>query len=428
MQLRNSKAMFCLALSVGATTVLLPEQALASSSLLDSVGLREQINTDPATKINLQKPQSKNLRVSLHKLTKNTTETIDSRINKPILLSTSIGTQKKVKALTPTPSNHNHELIHLVKFGDTVNEIAAHYQISAAELVKVNKITNPELIEVNQRLVIPEVQRKTTDRLTSKTPKLISQLPTPGSDPHLTKLRADILRLRQEYQAQKSNNRSVELIAPRLQQPSPNTAISANLVKFKNEVLIKEQEPRLASNVPVITASVQSSSLKEPKNPTLESQEQIAVQQQSIPDLPPLLPAEEYLPESPKEMELFNGYIWPANGVFTSGYGWRWGRMHSGIDIAGPIGSPVNAAASGEVIYAGWDVYGYGNLIKVRHYDGSITVYAHNSRILVRTGEKVEQGQHISDMGSTGFSTGPHLHFEIRPYQQGPVNPLAYLP
>ena len=143
------------------------------------------------------------------------------------------------------------------------------------------------------------------------------------------------------------------------------------------------------------------------------------------PDLPQINSPEPYLPEGNRP---FNGYIWPARGVFTSGYGWRWGRMHRGIDIAAPVGTPIVAAAGGEVISAGWNSGGFGNLVKIRHSDGTVTFYAHNSKIHVRQGEYVKQGQHIANMGSTGFSTGPHLHFEIHPQGEKAVNPIALLP
>jgi murein DD-endopeptidase MepM/ murein hydrolase activator NlpD len=143
------------------------------------------------------------------------------------------------------------------------------------------------------------------------------------------------------------------------------------------------------------------------------------------PDLPQLYSPEQYLPEGERP---FKGYIWPAKGVLTSGYGWRWGRMHKGIDIAAPVGTPIVAVADGEVISAGWNSGGYGNLVKLKHDDGSITLYAHNSKILVRRGQKVEQGQHIANMGSTGFSTGPHLHFEVHPQGIKAVDPIAFLP
>lgn len=143
------------------------------------------------------------------------------------------------------------------------------------------------------------------------------------------------------------------------------------------------------------------------------------------PELPPLAAASIYLPELAPTM---TGYLWPAQGVLSSGYGWRWGRMHHGIDIAGPTGTPILAAASGVVITAQWHTGGYGNLVEIEHSDGSITLYAHNHRILVNKGDQVEGGQLIAQMGSTGFSTGPHLHFEVHLPETGSVNPLAYLP
>ncbi|MDX2241406.1 MAG: M23 family metallopeptidase [Leptolyngbyaceae cyanobacterium bins.302] len=121
-------------------------------------------------------------------------------------------------------------------------------------------------------------------------------------------------------------------------------------------------------------------------------------------------------------------YIQPTKGTLTSGYGWRWGRMHKGIDIAGAIGTPIVASADGEVIFSGWNTGGYGYLVEIRHSDGSITRYAHNSKLLVNSEDFVKQGQAIALMGSTGYSTGSHLHFEIILRQKGHVNPMAFLP
>jgi murein DD-endopeptidase MepM/ murein hydrolase activator NlpD len=143
------------------------------------------------------------------------------------------------------------------------------------------------------------------------------------------------------------------------------------------------------------------------------------------PDMPLLPSADEYLPEAPNR---FDGYIWPARGTVTSGYGWRWGRMHRGVDVAGPVGTPVVAAASGVVEQAGWNSGGFGNLVEIRHPDGSMTRYAHNNRLDVSAGQTVAQGQQIGQMGSTGYSTGPHLHFELHPKGEGAANPVAFLP
>ena len=120
-------------------------------------------------------------------------------------------------------------------------------------------------------------------------------------------------------------------------------------------------------------------------------------------------------------------FVWPTKGTLTSGYGRRWGKLHQGIDIAGPIGTPVVAAADGVVIASSYQSGGYGNVIDIQHTDGSVTRYGHNHRLIASSGQVVKQGQHIADMGNTGHSTGPHLHFEIHP-DGNAVNPLAYLP
>ena len=119
-----------------------------------------------------------------------------------------------------------------------------------------------------------------------------------------------------------------------------------------------------------------------------------------------------------------SGFIWPVSGIVTSGYGTRWGRLHAGVDISAPYGTPVQAAASGTVISAG-SMGGYGNIIVIVHGNGLATAYAHLSAIYVGGGS-VSQGQTIGAVGSTGNSTGNHLHFEVR-VNGSPVDPLGYL-
>ncbi|MEP7224027.1 MAG: M23 family metallopeptidase, partial [Actinomycetota bacterium] len=119
------------------------------------------------------------------------------------------------------------------------------------------------------------------------------------------------------------------------------------------------------------------------------------------------------------------GLIWPVDGVVVSGFGLRWGRMHEGIDIAASSGTPIRAAAAGTVIHAGW-LGGYGNLVVIDHGNGLATAYAHASSILVGVGQQVAQGETVSLVGSTGHSSGPHLHFEVR-INGVAVDPLLYL-
>jgi murein DD-endopeptidase MepM/ murein hydrolase activator NlpD len=118
------------------------------------------------------------------------------------------------------------------------------------------------------------------------------------------------------------------------------------------------------------------------------------------------------------------GLIWPVSGPITSGFGWRWGRMHEGIDIGAACGTPIRAAAGGTVIFAGW-MDGYGNITIIDHGGGLATAYGHQSSLYVGGGS-VSQGQAIGAVGSTGHSTGCHLHFEVR-VNGTPVDPLNYL-
>lgn len=125
------------------------------------------------------------------------------------------------------------------------------------------------------------------------------------------------------------------------------------------------------------------------------------------------------------------GRMWPLSAPMTSGFGYRThpisgtGRLHAGIDLAAATGTPIRAAATGVVIAAG-AMGGYGNTVDIDH-GGVVTRYAHQSQVLVRSGQRVLAGQVIGLVGSTGASTGPHLHFEVRT-ATGPIDPLAWLP
>jgi murein DD-endopeptidase MepM/ murein hydrolase activator NlpD len=121
-----------------------------------------------------------------------------------------------------------------------------------------------------------------------------------------------------------------------------------------------------------------------------------------------------------------SGFAWPLRGRVTSGFGYRWGRLHAGIDIAAPTGTPIHASKAGRVIFAG-TMNGYGNVVIIDHGGGFSTLYAHQSRLGSSRGQVVSQGQVIGYVGSTGHSTGPHCHFEVR-VNGSARNPRPYLP
>ncbi|HAH05323.1 MAG TPA: hypothetical protein DCM05_02180 [Elusimicrobia bacterium] len=121
-------------------------------------------------------------------------------------------------------------------------------------------------------------------------------------------------------------------------------------------------------------------------------------------------------------------WAWPLEaGVVSSEFGPRWGKKHNGIDIAADRGVPIMASAPGEVVYSGNQLTGYGNVVFVRHDQDTVTLYAHNDSNGVKVGDKVSQGQRIAKLGSTGHSTGPHIHFEMRVKSKA-VNPRTLLP
>jgi murein DD-endopeptidase MepM/ murein hydrolase activator NlpD len=119
-------------------------------------------------------------------------------------------------------------------------------------------------------------------------------------------------------------------------------------------------------------------------------------------------------------------YVMPTKGIFTSNFGYRWGVLHAGIDLANSIGTPIYAVSDGVVIDAG-PASGYGMLVKLRHADGTVTLYGHINTALVSVGERVMAGDQIATMGNRGNSTGPHLHFEVLQGGSERIDPVPWL-
>lgn len=395
------------------------------------------------------------------------------------LKSKQLGLKKSLAKLpshqSPTKEAVKGKIIYKVQAGDTLGKIAARHGVSITQLIRENKITDPNSIEVDLELVITPASKETAastgNRYVSRPEKAEnSQLPvvsqqkarqleptaSEGVNPYVAKLRADIQKLQQEYQTPSSA--TTAKVTARAEEPrSPEASISVS-ERLSTPQWIEErlerQSKRKTNSLPLTSQSQTNTSL--PLLDSLRSSRRRGDLDRAKPQLinslntnpensnnyylgispisdriSPELPAlstDEYLPVAlNSRVASFRGYQWPTDGRITSGFGWRWGRLHKGVDIAGPVGTPIFSAAPGRVIYAGWNSGGYGNLVKLRHYDGSVTLYAHNSSILVRRGQTVGQGQMIARMGSTGYSTGPHLHFEIH-RSRGAVNPMAYLP
>lgn len=242
-------------------------------------------------------------------------------------------------------------------------------------------------------------------------------------DPHVSNLIADVRAMQRELTADSNQSDQQVAVATPVAAPAETQRQLRSLPTIESEPTESDTAAEslggVSTNPELLAAAPLAPDAYIPET-------NVPVGRTVSPGLPILPDSDQFLPDVPNR---FDGYTWPAHGVLTSGYGWRWGRMHRGIDIAGPVGTPIFAAGSGTVVTAGWNSGGYGNMVDIRHPDGSMTRYAHNSRLLVRAGQQVRQGQQIAEMGSTGYSTGPHLHFEIHmPNGGGTVNPMAYLP
>jgi murein DD-endopeptidase MepM/ murein hydrolase activator NlpD len=318
---------------------------------------------------------------------------------------------------------------------DTASLIESRLRQSAPAAGSASGLSNLPLPERNVSAT-PSTQIATSFPRTGAVPSRSEDVIVPTANySYVESLKADLLRLREKYSAAEPQSavrvatisgesaRAPEQPRPERVNPefSPRTATSkASGLSIRTQPQQSQSQGSSAAGKPqpqkVATASLGSQNYS-----SLTSS---MVGQMVSPSLPPLGAAEAYLPGKSGK---FAGYIWPAQGMLSSGYGWRWGRMHKGIDIAAPVGTPIVAAAGGKVSYADWSSGGYGNLVEITHPDGSVTLYAHNNRILVREGQEVAQGEQIAEMGSTGYSTGPHSHFEVHIPGQGAVNPVSYL-
>jgi len=321
-----------------------------------------------------------------------------------------------------------------VQPGDTLSAIADQFAVSSVELAQLNDIDDPRRLQPGQRLKLPAeaslpVAAQPSQAATPEASpaRAVAARPTFAGDSHIEKLKDEVMQMRAQFRIRNERLAAEEPVAPSpaaevASRPDAPVLLAPTAVPAARveppapaptaERPVEFERPRAIAAAPV-PSEAYNRLLQLPSGRTV------------APELPPLQGPERYLPDRPQQ---FNGYIWPTRGTLTSGYGPRWGRMHRGIDIAAPTGTPIFAAASGEVVAAGWNNGGYGNLVDIRHPDGSMTRYAHNSRILVRKGQRVEQGEQIALMGSTGFSTGPHLHFEVHPSGRGAMNPMAFLP
>ena len=313
-------------------------------------------------------------------------------------------------------------VVHKVKTGDTLAAIAARYEVSVNTLIQTNDLDNPNDIRLKDKIVVPTAQgislRRRSASLSRSSEKLLIASVDDGA----------IASGAPQDSIPAQNERTAEHRDLDLEKVRRTLQASLQHLKPLDEKQLALTPAEIANkglgirpnNTRIIPAS----------KPGLDLVDIPVAARGPLPNLPdlelPTLDSEKYLPSEWQGVGSVK-FIWPAKGTFTSGYGWRWGRMHRGIDIAAPTGTPVVASAAGVVTYSRYNRGGYGNLVEVTHPDGSLTLYAHNDRNLVRQGQFVSQGQKIAEMGSTGRSTGPHTHFELHSPGRGAINPVYLL-
>lgn len=275
----------------------------------------------------------------------------------------------------------------VVKEGQSVWDIASAYGVSVDSIIAANDLRNADLIQPGLRLLIPRAGAALPAQKPAVQKPAAQKAPSKAASPSKTQ---PARQPRPAWVVVRQGQTLSEIAEE--QGTSVGALVSAN--GLRTAEFIREGQRLVIPGRQVASRSRRFAS------PVTVSRTQAVVARLS-------------------------GFLWPARGVLTSRFGWRSRRHHDGIDIASPYGTTVFAAKEGRVIFSGW-YYGYGRAVIIDHGAGLTTLYGHSSALLVRSGQTVEAGQPIARVGSTGLSTGPHLHFEIRVNGRA-VNPLKYL-
>ncbi len=314
-------------------------------------------------------------------------------------------------------------LIYSVKPGDTLEDIANRYQVPQQRIIEATPLDRPEYLRIGQRLLIPgdvgELIRRENEMIAHREAEE---------------------RRRQEEEAQRQAEEQARLQAEQqrraqqMQQERQALLAGGSLV---HTVGAGDTIERIAARYGVTQRSIiQANNLRNPHWLRIGQRLTIPAPGTQPPPPAPVRRARQQPQARPAPAASppalpparSSGFIWPVAGQITSGFGYRRGRFHAGVDIPGPVGSPIVAVQEGVVIFAGNAGDGYGNRVDIRHPNGIVTRYAHGHQIYVSQGQYVQQGQTIMSRGNTGRSTGPHLHFEVRPGGGAPVDPRPYLP
>ena len=287
---------------------------------------------------------------------------------------------------------------YVVRSGDTVSGLSKKLGVTQSALIQLNNLKAPYALKVGQQLNLP-----------SRVEASSNPEPAPAA-------------------ASSPNGGVSQAASPPL--PNATSPASPASVPASAPVAMPNPAPQPPSQ-PQPQAGAKPLASDEPISPTPATPQPAVTQTAAAPT--PAAPVKTLEPpaDEPVAKPLVNGgagkFGWPVQGKVIGKFGGGSdGLKNDGINIAAPVGAPVNAAADGVVAYAGNQLRGFGNMILIRHADGYVTAYAHNQSLLVQKGAKVKRGQTIARVGSTGNVDSPQLHFEIRKGTQ-PVDPLTLL-
>lgn len=274
-----------------------------------------------------------------------------------------------------------------VKPGDTVYAISRRTGASPNAIIAENRLRAPYSLEVGQTLRIPDPEQKIANNVTAR-------------QPVMTEVRPRNVRTHIVHRGDTLSSISRSTGVP------VHTLASANNLRAPYELKVGQ-----ALTVPGVasTATANPEAAPDPR------------------DVENLARTVSYTPPAATNDDPSRLFDWPVKGAIIGKFGAGvMGKRNDGINIAAPVGTPVHAAADGEVVYRGSELDGYGNLLLVKHADGYVTAYAHNDVMLVQKGQKVNKGQVIAKVGKTGAASEPQLHFEIRQNLKS-VDPLGFL-
>lgn len=355
-------------------------------------------------------------------------------------------TEQKLSSQVPSLcSDEDQWREHSVAKGETLGLIAQKYGVTTATIMKVNNIKNANRLAQGQTLIIPY-----SDELADQA---IAEVKLRQAQAKAERERAEPVTWK-DYQIQTGDSLwsiaskfdlSVDSILGSNNLKNPDVLKPGLTIKLPNQdgILVKVEKGTslsgLAKKYDVTeTAICMANNLKSGAKPAAGTElflpgasVTVAAYRSASSSGGLSSKAPQVAKSAPLPVSKSKTFSWPLRGRINSPFGWRthpvlrkrW--FHTGIDIKGARGTPIHAARSGQVIFAGW-MNGYGRVVVLRHDSHYTTLYAHAQRLLVRKGQQVNKGQTIALVGTSGRSTGPHLHFEVR-YNNSPTNPMSYL-